>query len=211
MKNILCFGDSNTFGLKPDGTGRYDFNIRYPGVLQNILGNNYNVIEEGLPGRTTIFEDKKRPFRKGIDYIVPCVQSHNPLDYVIIMLGTNDCKTANNASAEEIASGLTKIITTVKNNTDAYIIIISPIYLGEKIGTEGYDLEFNQQSIATSKELSKHYLKVAEKYGCGFIDCAKIALASKIDEEHLDETGHSNLGKQVANFIINLEKEKQFQ
>ena len=71
MKTILCFGDSNTYGLKPDGTGRFDRSVRYPGRLQELLGGNYYVIEEGWPGRTTVFDDINNPYKKGIDYFIP--------------------------------------------------------------------------------------------------------------------------------------------
>lgn len=209
MKNILCFGDSNTYGLKPDGTGRYDFSIRYPGVLQSTLGTDYHIIEEGCPGRTTVFDDKTRPFKNGIDYIVPSVLSHTPLDYVVIMLGTNDCKTAYNASAEMITAGLAKIIDAVKCNTTAFVIIVSPVYLGEKIGTDGYDKEFDSKSIETCKQLADKYNILAKQSGCGFIDASEVSVASDIDNEHLDEIGHYNLGRKVAEYIISIE-EKQF-
>lgn len=202
MKNILCFGDSNTYGLKPDGTGRYDFSVRYTGVLQNILGSDYHIVEEGCPGRTTIFEDKIRPYKKGIDYIVPCVQSHTPLDYVVIMLGTNDCKTAYKADADKITTGLSEIINAVKNNTTAYIIIVSPIHLGDKIGTKGYDKEFDEKSIETSKKLAEKYKILASENDYGFIDASKVSVASEIDNEHLDELGHKKLGQKVADYIM---------
>lgn len=204
MKNILCFGDSNTYGLKPDGTGRFDFTVRYPGKLQAILGGNYHIIEEGCPGRTTIFEDKNRPYKKGSDYITPCLQSHNPLDYVIVMLGTNDCKSAFKATSGKIACGLANIIEKIKNNTQATtgILIISPILLGENIGSPGYDLEFNRKSIAVSKSLANEYSRLAEKTGCDFLDASSIVSASQIDAEHLDELGHSNLAEAVAKIII---------
>ena len=51
--NILCFGDSNTYGYKPDGTGRFDTDTRWTSLLQKKLGADHRVIEEGLCGRTT--------------------------------------------------------------------------------------------------------------------------------------------------------------
>ena len=90
MKNILCFGDSNTYGLKPEWIkgdfGRHDENTRWPGAMRNILGDGYRVIEEGLCGRTTVFDDPTSPYRNGFDYLQPCLESHSPLDLVIIML-----------------------------------------------------------------------------------------------------------------------------
>ena len=104
--NILCFGDSNTWGYKPDKSGRYDENIRWTGLLQKKLGSGYHIIEEGLCGRTTVFHDELREGRRGLDMIGVTVEMHDPLDLVIIMLGTNDCKSRYGASASVIAKGL---------------------------------------------------------------------------------------------------------
>lgn len=203
MKNILCFGDSNTYGLKPDGTGRYDFVVRYPGKLQALLGSEYHIIEEGCPGRTTVFEDKNRPYKKGLDYITPCLQSHLPIDYVIIMLGTNDCKAAFRATSKEIAFGLSDIIDRIKtvSGYTTGILIISPIHLGEKIWMPDYDSDFDKQSIAVSKILADEYKKLALKTDCDFLDAASVASASETDEEHLDEIGHNRLAQAVAEIL----------
>jgi lysophospholipase L1-like esterase len=88
MKTILCYGDSNTWGYAP-GTGkRYLRHERWTGVLQQLLGSNAVVIEEGLNGRTTTLDDPTKPFRNGKDYLIPCLDSHAPLDLVVLMLGT---------------------------------------------------------------------------------------------------------------------------
>ena len=108
--NILCFGDSNTWGYKPDKTGRFDENTRWTALLQKKLDPEYHIIEEGLCGRTTVFQDELRESRRGLDMIGVTVEMHNPLDLVIIMLGTNDCKTRYGASASVIARGLDQVI-----------------------------------------------------------------------------------------------------
>lgn len=203
MKNILCFGDSNTYGLKPDGSGRYDFTVRYPGRLQALLGDEYHIIEEGCPGRTTIFEDKKRPFKKGLEYITPCLQSHNPINYVIIMLGTNDCKQAFRATSKEIAAGLSQIIGRIKSeaSTATGILIISPIHLGENIWKPGFDSEFDQESVTVSKNLAAEYRKLAKEIDCDYLDASAVVSPSPIDEEHLDEVGHNKLARAVAEML----------
>ena len=109
--NILCFGDSNTWGYKPDKTGRFDENTRWTALLQKKLGPEYHIIEEGLCGRTTVFQDELRESRRGLDMIGVTVEMHNPLDLVIIMLGTNDCKTRYGASASVIARGLDQVVS----------------------------------------------------------------------------------------------------
>src|SRR5437870_2517157 len=105
---VLCYGDSNTHGSKPDKSGRYAINERWTGILQQLLGNDYYVIEEGLGGRTTDLEhfSPNKPNRNGLEYFKPCIDSHMPLDVVIIMLGTNDLKTIYNRTAQDVANAL---------------------------------------------------------------------------------------------------------
>lgn len=207
MKNILCFGDSNTYGYRPDGTGRYDEKVRWTKRLQSALGvENFNVIEEGLSGRTTVFEDELRSDRKGINAISMILETHNPLDLVIIMLGTNDCKVRYGASAGVIAKGLEQIIHKVKQLTKDHtkILVISPILLGEGVGEKGFDIEFNKNSEIVSRGIASEYEKVALRNQCEFLDASKIAKASSIDREHLDEEGHARLARALADVVPKL-------
>ena len=111
MKQILCFGDSNTYGLIPATKDRYDWNTRWTGILsKKIEKNGYRVVEEGLCGRTTIFEDATRKGRKGANLLPIILETHKPIDTVVLMLGTNDCKTAYGATAEKIGSGIELLI-----------------------------------------------------------------------------------------------------
>lgn len=205
MKRILCFGDSNTYGYKPDGTGRYDYSHRYPGILQGLLGDGYRIIEDGCPGRTTVYEDLYRPGKKGIDSINTCLKLHSSFDYIIIMLGTNDSKTAFNATSKDIANGLEKLILAIKNKipSKSKILIISPIALGEKVWKQGYDPEFSKKSITVVEGLAYEYKQLADRYKCDFLDASKVAKASSMDFEHLDKTGHKKLAHSVYSVIKN--------
>ncbi len=98
MKTILCYGDSNTYGYDPVSGGRFDHNIRWPGVLRNDLGDGWWVIEEGCGGRTTVWEDPIERHKDGSAYLPACLHSHGPLDLIVIMLGTNDLKQARRDS-----------------------------------------------------------------------------------------------------------------
>lgn len=209
MKNILCFGDSNTYGYRPDGSGRYDEETRWTARLQKILGNEeYHIIEEGLCGRTTVFEDALRSARKGIDAIEMLVETHSPLDIVIVMLGTNDCKTRYGASGAVIAKGVEAIIEKIRNYGDIKILVISPILLKEGVGEAGFDPEFDKHSEQTSRQLAGEIKKVAQKNNCVFLDAASVAEASSTDREHLDEKGHAELAVAVAEKVTEIyEKE----
>src|SRR6266581_6911945 len=102
-KRILCYGDSNVWGQIPSTFERYDSNIRWTGLLQQLLEYDYELIEEGLGGRTTIFDDANKESCNGKKYLLPCLQSHNPLDIIILLLGTNDLKEKFNQTPEQVA------------------------------------------------------------------------------------------------------------
>jgi hypothetical protein len=108
-KRILCIGDSNTWGYIPGSGERYEKNVRWTGKLAQTLGENYEVIEEGMNGRTTAFTDKIEPGTAALDYLYPCLISQFPLDYIIVMLGTNDTKTRYGVNTVEIGYGLDEV------------------------------------------------------------------------------------------------------
>jgi lysophospholipase L1-like esterase len=103
---VLCYGDSNTWGWIPAEGGRFPRDVRWPGVLAAELGPGWHVIEEGLGGRTTVFDDPLEPGRNGRTYLLPCLLSHDPVDLVVIGLGANDLKVRYSASAADIARGV---------------------------------------------------------------------------------------------------------
>ncbi len=204
MTRILCFGDSNTFGYKPDKSGRFDETIRWTARLQRMLGDNYQIVEEGLCGRTSIFEDPQKVGRKGLDLVDVLVESHNPIDVFVVMLGTNDCKTYYGATAESIAEGLGQVIAKAQRVTrcDMKILVISPILLGSGVGE--IDVDFNEASEEVSRELAGEYEKLARKNNFYFLDASKYADASDTDREHLDEQGHEKLADAIYDKLIEM-------
>lgn len=203
MKQILCFGDSNTYGLIPGTKERYPWEVRWTGILaQGVKEKGFQVVEEGLCGRTTVFEDELRENRKGAAVLPMILESHQPLEKVILMLGTNDCKTIYQASAEVIGKGIEKLVHQIQAaDENIEILLVSPILLGEGVGEDGYDPEFNQESVRISKELKIVYEQVAKRNGCTFLAASDYAKASGADREHLDETGHRRLAEAVLQKI----------
>lgn len=196
---ILCFGDSNTYGYIPDGSGRFDEEIRWTGRLQKRLGTEYRVIEEGLCGRTTVFQDELREGRRGLDLIGTLIESHNPIDMLVVMLGTNDCKTRYNASAGTIAKGVEEVIVRAREKAagEMKVLLVSPIHFGEGVGNDGFDTEFDKRSEQVAKQLAGEYEKIAKRHGFSFLDAARVAEPSVTDREHLDEQGHERLAEAV--------------
>lgn len=136
MKQILCFGDSNTYGLIP-GTAnqRYGWGTRWTSILDDkVRTKGYRVIEEGLCGRTTVFDDPFRTERRGTEMLPAILESHRPVDTIVLMLGTNDCKSVYSATPEVIGQGIEQLLDQINTvNPDAKILLVSPIYLGERI------------------------------------------------------------------------------
>ena len=213
MKNILCYGDSNTHGFNPENGQRFDYNIRWTGVLQNLLGPEYRIIEEGLNSRTTVLDDPYGILRNGKTYFTPCIESHYPLDLIIIMLGSNDMKERYHVPACDIAKGagiLAKMaldITKEKSltNTSAKVLLVSPMNISEAIVTSGMGESFgNMRACEISRKLANEYKKVAKSLGIEFMDAAKITEPSEIDGLHLSEEGHKALGEAFAKVCLNL-------
>lgn len=204
MKSVLCFGDSNTYGLKPDGNGRFDKTERWTGILSEMLGHkDYEVIEEGLVGRTTVFEDSTRLGRNGSKLLPVLLESHDPVDTVVLMLGTNDCKTVYKASSKLIGRGTEILLKQIRaNNPMAEILLLSPIYLGEQVWKEEFDPEFDEKSVVTSKELKAVFQKLAEEFDCMFLAASDVAKPSETDQEHMDLENHRFLAEAIYKKII---------
>ncbi|MGN0395612.1 MAG: SGNH/GDSL hydrolase family protein [Coprococcus sp.] len=207
MKEILCFGDSNTYGLIPKSGGRYPWGIRWTSILSERLGfADYHVIEEGLCGRTTVFDDPLRYGRRGIQTFPTILESHNPVDIVIVMLGTNDCKTVYGATADVIGKGMGKIVDQIHTYAkSSKILIVSPIHLGEHIWEKGYDQEFSAESVKVSKKLADVYKELAERENAYFLDASAYVGPSDEDREHLNEEGHRIFAEAVYNKIKEIE------
>jgi len=204
MKNILCFGDSNTWGYSPiDGT-RYPLDIRWTGVLQKSLGADCRIIEEGLNGRTTFINEYERPLRSGSDVLQIILESHRPLDFVIIMLGTNDLKVEFNLSVEEIAQGAKTLCEMVLNSeyladNIPQILLVSPTHIGSTVIPD--QEEFFNKARDQSLQFAEYYEKAATELGVHFLDAANIVNVSEVDGVHWDADQHVKFGKELSNLI----------
>ena len=204
MKTILCYGDSITYGYNPvDGT-RFPFEQRWPGVLQNTLGSDYRIIEEGLDGRTVATNSWILPHRNGRTMLGPLLESHAPLDWVIIMLGTNDCAPTFHRDVGEIAFGCVTLIWTVQksfagpNRGVPQILLVSPPPFGKF--SPLMDLCF-RGGEATGQGLAAAYATVAKDCGARFFDAASVLPPGPVDGVHPDANGQRQLGEAIAKII----------
>ncbi|POF30046.1 SGNH/GDSL hydrolase family protein [Roseibium marinum] len=204
MRSVLCYGDSNTYGQttanKPDD--RYGHDVRWPGVLREILGHKWLVIEEGLSGRTTVSDDPIEGAEKnGRTYLRPCIMSHKPLDLVLIMLGTNDLKIRFNKTAGEIAMGVGALVSDIKSlpagvdgKVPEIMIIAPPPTARDLKEWSGVFLGAQDKS----RELAGEYERIAEANEVHFFDAGLVVRSSKEDGFHLGAKAHSVLGQAIA-------------
>lgn len=203
MKTVLCYGDSNTWGYIPGLGQRYAPNARWPGVLASQLGTDYRVVEEGLNARTTCMDDPTRPGRNGLTYLRPCLDSHAPLDLVILMLGTNDCKHRFGLSAYDIAQNVAVLLGVIQTSTSGVggtappVLLIAPPHLGPFQALADLFIGGEERS----RGLAKHYRAVAEQARCQFIDSAAFVKVDPTDGVHLDELSHRTLGEQLVTAV----------
>lgn len=202
MRNILCFGDSNTWGYNPASGERFPEDVRWTGILQKQLGNDVKVIEEGLCGRTTVYEDLTRPGRKGVDSIPEVLEKEDKLDLIVLMLGTNDCKAAYNSDASSIAEGISECVDRILRYVEPEkVLLVSPILLGEKVWEPQFDPEFSDASVDVSRALKNEYAKVAHSKKIDFMAASDYAVPSVTDQEHMDVKGHRLFAQAIYNKI----------
>jgi lysophospholipase L1-like esterase len=167
--------------------------------LNEKLGlQQYRVIEEGMCGRTTVFDDPFRDHRNGAKFVNAVLETHGASDLIILMLGTNDCKTAYKTTPQLIGKGVETVIAKIRSFApDSKILLVSPIHLGEKVWEKSYDPEFSRESVDVSKGLADVYAEIARNEHLYFLDASDVAAPSDTDQEHLNEEGHAKLAEAI--------------
>ena len=203
MAVIVAFGDSNTWGFQPAIKTRYHRQIRWTGVMQRELGPEHYVIEEGLNGRTTVFDDFEESHRSGADYLPPCLRSHAPFDLVILALGCNDVKPRFAAPPEKIAAGMERLIDIAlsepvgPDGAAPKVLIVAPPPLARL--SEYAEMFAGAEESA--RALPAHYRKLAERRGVGFVDAGEFIFASDLDGIHFAASEHEILGRALAEAV----------
>lgn len=203
MKSILVYGDSNTWGFNPATTGRYPPQIRWTGVMRAALDASFpgacEVVAEGQNGRTTVWDDPLGD-KNGATHIMAILESHKPLDLVIIMLGTNDLKHRIGVSAYDVARGLCRLGDLVRKsefgpgNQAPEILLVAPPPFAT---LSSYSPDF-LGGAEKSRDLGRQLAAVAPQYNHRFFDAGSVIVSSDIDGIHLDPSEHEKLGKAMA-------------
>lgn len=223
MKRILIYGDSITWGWigwidatlkagesQSKSTGeRYE--KRYPRTLQKLLGNEWEVIEEGCPGRTTVYDSEVDHYVNGKTYLYPCLHSHDPLDYVVIMLGTNDLSNGVKHNAYYAAAGAERLVNEIRHYCNDFccdtprIILVSPPLIEQfedPVLEEVFDY---QKVIPESRKFRRFYKEIADNRGLSFLASEDYAKAGP-DGIHITAEGHINLARGLYELLMKLEE-----
>ena len=205
---IVCYGESHTHGADPSTPGRLPRDVRWPRVMERALGTGYEVIEEGLNGRCTVWDTPLTKGRNGLEYLYPCLLSHAPVDLVIIMLGTNDLKRIYDNTAAEIAGGAARLVVEARSTlsgpdqTPPRVLLVSPVPIGPI--TAESEMWGLGAAIETSRQLASMYRIVADGHGVAFFDAGSVATVSPDDGVHLDAEACANLGAAMAEQVRTL-------
>ena len=203
-RRVLCFGDSNTYGYDPRG-GRYDDDTRWPSRMGKLLGPEYSVIEEGFNGRTCVMDDPTEGgYKSGANYLPPCLMSHNPLDAVILMLGSNDSKKRFGLEPMTIGEGMMQLIRLTRmyaqnsDGTPAKIIVVAPPPIRDCLEKTRYRDCFGPDAIRVTRGLKDEYARIARLLRCEFVDAAQFAALSEMDSLHFTREDHLRMAEGMA-------------
>mmetsp|Transcript_57131 Transcript_57131/g.66781 ORF Transcript_57131/g.66781 Transcript_57131/m.66781 type:complete len:226 (+) Transcript_57131:25-702(+) len=209
-RQILCYGDSNTWGLEAGTFARFKHNIRWTGVAASVLGPDYKVLEEGLSGRTTVWDDPLCSWLppnddpavcNGRKSLMPIIHSAKPVVAVIIYLGANDLKKRFSVTPADIANGVGILVEKVQqahsgpgDSQPAILIVCPPPCTSEEFFP---DLE---GAMNKSLQLPAHFDRVAKEKGCDVLDAGSISgvTCSEVDGLHLTPESHNLLGNAIA-------------
>jgi len=215
-KHILCLGDSNTHGYCADpadcadGGIRFNEDERWTRLLQKGLGEEYLVIEEGLSGRTTCFDDPIHEGLSALNYLYPCLKSHEELSLLIIMLGTNDTKDRFYASAACIALGMARLVkkamdTECWGGKKPNVLVIAPPPIGEEMLSSPVAPTMGTTCVEKSRELARYYQEQCALLGAHFLDAGALGCEfNKVDYMHLTKKGHATLAQGLTELVPRL-------
>ncbi|MBW4982378.1 SGNH/GDSL hydrolase family protein [Mameliella sp. CS4] len=200
MKTILCYGDSNTHGTAPLPAPGVDLRHppgdRWPDVLAAELGEGFRVIDEGLPGRTTVHDDVvEGGMRNGATVLPAILHSHKPIDLMVLMLGTNDLKIRFSVSAWEIARSVERLALMARaEGVVRDIVLVAPVPVQET----GALKEVFSGAEARQIGMEGFIAAAAERQGCGFLRAGDHVTVSPKDGVHWEPEAHHRFGKTLA-------------
>lgn len=203
MKTVLCYGDSLTWGYDAAAQARHASEDRWPSVLQASLGENVEVVAEGLNGRTTAFDDWLGGVDRNGARILPMVlTTHSPLDLVVFLLGANDMKPWVHGNPVAAMQGMRRLVEIVRGHDYPFgepapqILLVSPPSVSRTENAEFKAMFAGGDEAST--QLAPLYARLADDAGCGFLDAGSVAVTSPVDGVHLDAENTRRIGAALA-------------
>ncbi len=200
MKSVLCYGDSLTWGYDPQTVGRHPLSERWPSVLGAALGPEVNVIAEGLNGRTTAYDDHLADCeRNGVKLLPSVLESHKPVDLVILLLGTNDMKRGIAGTAIAATKGIDRLVKLIRHHDWGFgfevpeILIVAPPAICET--ANAHFAAMFRGALDESAMLASFYRDLADETGSGFFDAGSVAVTSPLDGIYLDADSTLAIGR----------------
>ena len=200
MKNILCYGDSNTYGYNTKNMSRYDENTRWTAILQKDLGEEYKIINEGMPNRTGFIENPDGILFSSQKHFPETLSKIDNIYILILAIGTNDLMFKYNITFDTVEMGLNNLIKLAKEKT-SNIIIIPPTIMNKNVLKGYFSSMFDKTSITKAKEAGKIYKQIADKNNCRYFDINEFTEPSAFDGLHYDEESHKLIADKLAEFI----------
>lgn len=200
MKKILCYGDSNTFGYNPFDSSRFDEKTRWTALLQENLGSDFEIIEEGACDRTGIADNDKGFLYSAQRHFPKMITKTKDVDLLILAIGTNDLQYKYDLTIHQFENGLEKLIVTAKNNVRR-IILIPPVILHENVLEGFFKFQFDETSVSKSKKIGKFYRKLSNIYGLDYFDLNDFVKPSNADGLHYDSEGHKIISTKLSDYI----------
>lgn len=213
MKSVMCFGDSNVWGGIPGAfdpqtnlSGRHSKEKRWTGILQKILGEDYDIISESVNARTTNLDEivPGRPFKNGLSYLSFCLETNYPLNLVVFWIGTNDTKIQYNRSIEDIQEGMRQLVKCVKSSNKGVqgnapkILMIAPQPI---LKIDNLHVQLDDSSIQKSEQIAQFYESLAKEENCDFLNAGLYITSSRVDGVHLDESSGKIIAGKIADTI----------
>lgn len=210
-KTVLCFGDSNTHGTQAmrhmNDRRRFPRSLRWPGIMAAKLGTDFTVVEEGHPGRTSVYDDPIEGIHKNGLLVLPALlETHRPINLVIVMLGTNDLKARYSLPASDIALGLERVVHEISSSDSGpagappAVLLVSPVPIEET----GFLGDMFSGGASKSRALPGFLEAAARRHQAGFLDLVGLASVDSVDGIHLDEVAHRQIGEAIAARVSDL-------
>jgi len=207
MRSILCYGDSNTWGYDPETGERFGRDERWPGVLRARVGDTVDVIEAGLSGRTSAFDDPLDSNLNGLTFLPVCLATHQPIDVVVVFLGTNDVFLPAGITAHYAAQGVGALVDVIARSTAGpgggppkSLVVVPPPF-----APLGKWEPWSPRGEAESARFSEAFQRMAEEHPCTVLDLCGLVESSLTDGIHFDVPAHAAIGAAVAGALADMD------